>query len=78
MTYPSYTGLPNDDRRIAEELSAMGAFDNPAPEASGRLAALLESVGMFLTWLRWKGEVGVYGCRVGAEWARRQEAMAIA
>ena len=34
-----------------------------------------EAAGEFITWMRWKGEVGVYGCRVGADYARRLEAM---
>lgn len=69
-----FTGLPNDDRRIAQELQAMGAFDQPSEESQSSLGQLLEAVAQFVTWLRWKGEVGVYGCRVGAAQARRMEA----
>ncbi len=71
-----YTGLANDDRRIAEELQAMGAFDQPQADEKSALAKMIAAVSEFVTWMRWKGEVGVYGCRVGAAHARRMEAMA--
>jgi len=67
-----FTGVADDDRRIAAELQAMGAFDQPLQSAS-RLQALLEPVAQFLTWMRWKGEYSVYGCRVGATEAYRME-----
>jgi hypothetical protein len=70
-----YTGLANDDRRIEAELQAMGAFDISTPDEKSALAQLLEAVSEFVTWMRWKGEVGVYGCRVGAAYARRVEAI---
>lgn len=73
-----FTGVNCDDRRIAGELQAMGAFDNPAPEKDSKLALMIEAVGQFITWMRWKGEVGVYGCRVGADYARRMEARQLA
>jgi len=71
-----YTGIANDDRRIAAELQAMGAFDEAQADEKSALAKMLDAAGEFVTWMRWKGEVGVYGCRVGADYARRQEAMA--
>lgn len=74
----NFTGVANDDRRIAEELQAMGAFDQSAEIKESVLSQAVEAVGQFLTWMRWKGEVGVYGCRVGAAYARRQEAAHIA
>lgn len=72
----NFTGNTADDRRIAAELQAMGAFDE-MQEKQSRFGEALEAVGQFITWMRWKGEVGVYGCRVGAEYARRQEARQI-
>lgn len=78
MTQQIYTGIANDDRRIAAELQAMGAFDQPAEQPDSRLATLLHAVGQFLTWLRWKGEYGVYGCRVGASEAYRKEQAGLA
>ncbi|WP_286237685.1 hypothetical protein [Neptuniibacter halophilus] len=74
----NFTGVANDDRRIAAELQAMGAFDQAQPEQESSLQQAMTAVGQFLTWLRWKGEVGVYGCRVGAAQARRLEAAQIA
>lgn len=71
-----YTGIANDDRRIAAELQAMGAFDQAQADEPSTMDKALSAAGEFLTWMRWKGEVGVYGCRVGAEHARRMEAMA--
>ncbi len=73
-----FTGIPNDDRRIARELQAMGAYDAPQAEPQTLLSRHLEAIGQFVTWLRWKGEVGVYGCRVGADYARRQEGLVCA
>lgn len=61
-----FTGIANDDRRIAEELQAMGAFDQPEQAHASVIAEVLESIGQFMTWMRWRGEYGVYGCRVGA------------
>lgn len=68
-----YTGVANDDRRIAEELQAMGAFDQAQDDKTSALSEMLEAIGQFMTWMRWKGEVGVYGCRVGATYAHKQE-----
>ncbi len=68
-----FTGVANDDRRIAAELQAMGAFDGIEEKASF-WGHTIEAVGQFITWMRWKGEVGVYGCRVGAAYARKMEA----
>jgi len=62
----NFTGIANDDRRIAEELQAMGAFDQPEVAAHSVISEALSAVSQFLTWMRWKGEYGVYGCRVGA------------
>lgn len=70
----TFTGVANDDRRIARELQAMGAFDQPQTDKHSSIAQVFEAVGQFITWMRWKGEVGVYGCRVGADAARRMEA----
>lgn len=64
MNRSPYTGLPNDDRRIAEELQAMGAFDGQ-PHTPSRLEQSLASLAELLTWLRWKGEIAAYGCRIG-------------
>lgn len=69
-----FTGIENDDRRIAQELQAMGAFDMAQDDQLSAVTTALEATGQFLTWLRWKGEVGVYGCRVGADYARKMEA----
>ncbi|MBE9398059.1 hypothetical protein IOQ59_12395 [Pontibacterium sp. N1Y112] len=71
-----YTGIANDDRRIAAELQAMGAFDQAQADEKSALVKAIEAAGEFVTWMRWKGEVGVYGCRVGAAHARRVEALA--
>ncbi|MCO4758859.1 MAG: hypothetical protein KC477_12625 [Oceanospirillaceae bacterium] len=71
-----YTGIANDDRRIAAELQAMGAFDQAQADEKSALVKVIEAAGEFVTWMRWKGEVGVYGCRVGAAHARRVEALA--
>ena len=71
-----YTGIANDDRRIAAELQAMGAFDQAQADEKSVLVKAIEAAGEFVTWMRWKGEVGVYGCRVGAAHARRVEALA--
>ena len=69
-----FTGVECDDRRIAGELQAMGYFDEPRDEQKSLLSKVIEATGNFVTWMRWKGEVGVYGCRVGADYARRMEA----
>jgi hypothetical protein len=69
-----FTGIADDDRRIAAELQAMGAFDTPEMEQASTFAQVLVSISDFVEWTRWKGEVAVYGCRVGAASARRQEA----
>lgn len=71
-----YTGIANDDRRIAAELQAMGAFDQAQADEKSALVKAIEAASEFVTWMRWKGEVGVYGCRVGAAHARRVEALA--
>ncbi|GGK71024.1 hypothetical protein [Amphritea balenae] len=68
-----FTGVECDDRRIAGELQAMGYSEYQA-EHKGKLSKMLEAVGNFITWMRWKGEVGVYGCRVAADHARYMEA----
>lgn len=73
MKSVNFTGIANDDRRIAEELQAMGASDKPDVVKSSVLAEMLEPVSQFLTWMRWKGECGVYGCRVGAAAAYTME-----
>ncbi len=70
-----YTGIASDDRRIQQELQAMGAFDNGDAVQNSSEKGWLTSIAQFVTWMRWKGEVGVYGCRVGAASARRQEAL---
>lgn len=74
-----FTGIASDDRRIQAELQAMGAFDNPEEKQASSIAQMFESIGQFAEWMRWKGEVGVYGCRVGVSHARRRmEAQTIA
>lgn len=75
MNKQYYTGIANDDRRIQHELQAMGAFDNNSAAQSSSKEGWMTSIAEFVTWMRWKGEVGVYGCRVGAASARRQEAL---
>ncbi|RDE19519.1 hypothetical protein DV711_11555 [Motiliproteus coralliicola] len=65
-----YTGIANDDRRIEAELQAMGAYDQAQADEPSMLSKALLAVEDFITWMRWKGEVGVYGCRVGAVYAR--------
>jgi len=74
MNHPSYTGVTNDDRRIAAELQAMGAFDGSDSDQRSALEQLVDAISAFVTWMRWKGEVSVYGCRVGAGYARVLEA----
>lgn len=66
MNQKHYTGLANEDRRIHQELVAMGYTDAEASESQGALAKLFNQLTDLLTWMRWKGEVGVYGCRIGA------------
>lgn len=78
MKFNQYTGIPNDDRRIHQELIAMGYADQPCKAEAGALSKLLSQTADFLTWMRWKGEVGVYGCRIGADAARRMEAVTAA
>lgn len=73
MQKMTFTGVECDDRRITAELNAMGYFDEPRDEPKSVLLQLVEAVGNFITWMRWKGEVGVYGCRVGADYARFME-----
>ncbi|MGB0468483.1 MAG: hypothetical protein ACPGF7_13275 [Pontibacterium sp.] len=75
MNNSIFTGLPDDDRRINSELQAMGAFDKPLPEKPSTLKQAFSYAGELITWMRWKGEVGVYGCRVGVTHVRRQEVM---
>lgn len=69
-----FTGVECDDRRIAGELQAMGYFDEQGEESKSAFSKTIEAVGNFVTWMRWKGEVGVYGCRVAADHARYMEA----
>jgi len=78
MRFNQYTGIADDDRRIHQELIAMGYADQSAQAEPGRVARLLAQASEFLTWMRWKGEVGVYGCRIGASAARRMEAVTAA
>ncbi|BBB25833.1 hypothetical protein [Amphritea japonica] len=68
-----FTGVECDDRRIAGELQAMGYCESHTEESKSTFSKLLEAVGNFVTWMRWKGEVGVYGCRVAADHARFME-----
>jgi len=68
-----YTGLEADDRRIARDLQAMGAFDQGADDSPSYLSQKLESINQFITWMRWKGEVSVYGCRVGVNRSAMQQ-----
>jgi hypothetical protein len=72
----SYTGIQADDRRINRELQAMGAFDTPSQENLSLLGRMLESIGEFFTWMRWKGEIATNGCRLGADYARALEKVA--
>ncbi|WP_296062867.1 hypothetical protein [uncultured Amphritea sp.] len=74
MKQSVFTGIECDDRRIASELQAMGYYDECRTESRSAFSRLLDTVGNFITWMRWKGEVGVYGCRVGADYARYMEA----
>lgn len=69
-----FTGVECDDRRIAGELQAMGCFDEAREDKKSALAKMIEATGNFITWMRWKGEVSVYGCRVAADHARFMEA----
>jgi len=73
MYSKSFTGLPDDDRRIARELQAMGANDFQEIDTPSSLNKLWGALSEFITWMRWKGEVNAYGCRVGAERARALE-----
>lgn len=74
MKQSVFTGIECDDRRIASELQAMGYYDESGREEKSAIMSLWASVSSFITWMRWKGEVGVYGCRVGADYARYMEA----
>ncbi|HEY5718028.1 MAG TPA: hypothetical protein VIS52_05990 [Motiliproteus sp.] len=76
MNHSAYTGIANDDRRITAELHAMGAFDGSEYEQYSQFQQLLKAVSGFITWMRWKGEVSAYGCRIGASYARALEASA--
>lgn len=78
MKFNQYTGNANDDRRIHQELIAMGYADQPYRGEPGAVSKMLAQAADFLTWMRWKGEVSVYGCRIGANVARRMEAVAAA
>ncbi len=62
-----FTGIAADDRRITRDLMAMGAFDQAEQERPSMLSKQLKAVQQFITWMRWKGEVSVYGCRVGVD-----------
>lgn len=52
----------------------MGCFDEAREDKKSALAKIIEATGNFITWMRWKGEVSVYGCRVAADHARLMEA----
>ncbi len=67
-----YTGIADDDRRIGRDLMAIGAFDQGEENRPSWLAKQFEAVNQFVTWMRWKGEVSVYGCRVGVDRATRR------
>ena len=69
-----FTGIANDDRRIQAELQAMGAFNNAKEKKPSPISEMFDTIARFTEWMRWKGEVSVYGCRVGASHARRMEA----
>ncbi|MEH6627023.1 MAG: hypothetical protein V7739_11295 [Motiliproteus sp.] len=73
-----FTGIADDDRRIARDLQAIGAFDQPMVKEPSALSKLFEPVTEFITWMRWKGEVNVYGCRVAAQQARVEEGLVCA
>ncbi|MBU2965578.1 hypothetical protein Q4508_09195 [Amphritea sp. 2_MG-2023] len=74
MKQSVFTGIECDDRRIASELQAMGYYDECGSETTSVIRSMFEAVSGFITWMRWKGEVGVYGCRVAADHARYMEA----
>lgn len=74
MKQSVFTGIECDDRRIASELQAMGYYDECGSDQKSTISTLFEALSSFVTWMRWKGEVGVYGCRVGADYARYMEA----
>lgn len=76
MKSNQYTGIPNDDRRIHQELIAMGYADQPYQAEAGTLSKLFAQTADFLTWMRWKGEVGMYGCRIGVSASQRMAATA--
>lgn len=66
MNHTHYTGLANEDRRIHQELVAMGYTDADASNSQSVVAKAFNQIRDLLTWMRWKAEVGVYGCRIGA------------
>ncbi len=66
MQMKHYTGLANEDRRIHQELVAMGYTDADASRTPGAVAKMFNQLTELLTWMRWKAEVGVYGYRIGA------------
>ena len=71
-----FTGLAADDRRIARDLMAMGAFDQVQEEQPSLFSRQIKTVQSFITWMRWKGEISVYGCRIGVDReTRRLEAV---
>ncbi|RTE64751.1 hypothetical protein EH243_15320 [Amphritea opalescens] len=74
MKQSVFTGVECDDRRIASELQAMGYYDEYGNETTSTISSMFAAVSGFITWMRWKGEVGVYGCRVAADHARYLEA----
>lgn len=75
MHMKHYTGLYHDDRRIHQELVAMGYTESCKAQARSAFARRLQQVGEFLTWLRWKGEIAVCGHRIGAHVTRHMESV---
>ena len=73
MNVKHYTGIPNEDRRIHQELVAMGYTDCSEEQGPGAFARLLKQAGDVLTWMRWKGEIAVSGRRIGAHVIRHME-----
>lgn len=66
MNMKHYTGIASDDRRIHQELIAMGYTDADAPVNQDRAAKAFNQLVDLLTWMRWKAEISVNGCRIGA------------
>ncbi|MGB2130654.1 MAG: hypothetical protein ACPHXW_04450 [Marinobacterium sp.] len=67
MNMKHYTGLANEDRRIHQELVAMGYTDAvEAPVSQSAIAKAFNQLTDLLTWMRWKAEISVNGCRIGA------------